>query len=132
MNDSDRLEEIGRELDRLRGLSEDHVILIEGRKDRRALRWLGVEGDMFQIQSGGGPIKAAEYVERHGGKAVVLTDWDSRGGRLAATLRELFGPDNRDVDFSVREGLSRLSRHYVKDVEALDSLVQRLSGEPKL
>lgn len=132
MDDSVRLEEIGKVLDRLRELSADHVLLVEGKKDRESLAHLGITGDVFQIQSSGGPTAAAQYTEAHGGKAVVLTDWDRRGGQLADALRDLFGKDNADIDFGVRADLARLSRHYVKDVEALDSLVERLSADPRL
>ncbi len=132
MSDEVRLEEILKVLGRLKELSADHVILVEGRKDREALAYLGISGDVFQIQSSGGPSAAAEYVESRGGKAVILTDWDRRGGNLAAALRDILGRDNPDIDGSVREGLSRLSRHYIKDVEALDSLVDRLSADPRL
>ena len=132
MSDEVRLEEILKGLGRLKELSADHVILVEGRKDREALAYLGISGDVFQIQSSGGPSAAAEYVESRGGKAVILTDWDRRGGNLAAALRDILGRDNPDIDGSVREDLSRLSRHYIKDVEALDSLVDRLSADPRL
>ena len=132
MSDEVRLEEILKVLGRLKELSADHVILVEGRKDREALAYLGISGDVFQIQSSGGPSAAAEYVESRGGKAVILTDWDRRGGNLAVALRDILGRDNPDIDGSVREDLSRLSRHYIKDVEALDSLVDRLSADPRL
>lgn len=132
MSDEVRLEEILKVLGRLKELSADHVILVEGRKDREALAYLGISGDVFQIQSSGGPSAAAEYVESRGGKAVILTDWDRRGGNLAAALRDILGRDNPDIDGSVREDLSRLSRHYIKDVEVLDSLVDRLSADPRL
>ena len=132
MSDEVRLEEILKVLGRLKELSADHVILVEGRKDREALAYLGISGDVFQIQSSGGPSAAAEYVESRGGKAVILTDWDRRGGNLAAALRDILGRDNPDIDGSVREDLARLSRHYIKDVEALDSLVDRLSADPRL
>ncbi len=132
MSDEVRLEEILKVLGRLKELSADHVILVEGRKDREELAYLGISGDVFQIQSSGGPSAAAEYVESRGGKAVILTDWDRRGGNLAAALRDILGRDNPDIDGSVREDLSRLSRHYIKDVEALGSLVDRLSADPRL
>ena len=132
MSDEVRLEEILKVLGRFKELSADHVIRVEGRKDREALAYLGISGDVFQIQSSGGPSAAAEYVESRGGKAVILTDWDRRGGNLAAALRDILGRDNPDIDGSVREDLSRLSRHYIKDVEALDSLVDRLSADPRL
>ncbi len=132
MDDAVRLEEILKVLERLKELSADHVILVEGRKDRDSLAHLGISGDIFQVQSSGGPSAAAEYVESKGGKAVILTDWDRRGGNLAASLRAILGKDSRDVDDTVRTDLARLSRHYVKDVEALDSLVERLSADPRL
>ena len=94
MSDEVRLEEILKVLGRLKELSADHVILVEGRKDREALAYLGISGDVFQIQSSGGPSAAAEYVESRGGKAVILTDWDRRGGNLAAALRDILGRDN--------------------------------------
>ena len=132
MDDAVRLEEILKVLERLKELSADHVILVEGRKDRDSLAHLGISGDIFQVQSSGGPSAAAEYVESKGEKAVILTDWDRRGGNLAASLRAILGKDSRDVDDTVRTDLARLSRHYVKDVEALDSLVERLSADPRL
>lgn len=132
MDDEVRLEEILKVLERLKELSADHVILVEGRKDRDSLAHLGISGDIFQVQSSGGPSAAAEYVESKGGKAVILTDWDRRGGNLAASLRAILGKDSRNVDDTVRTDLARLSRHYVKDVEALDSLVERLSADPRL
>lgn len=125
MTDAERLEEIYELLSELDELSKDHVLLIEGKKDRRALTALGVSGDMFQIQSDGGPVKAAEYVEEHGGKCVVLTDWDDRGDMLADRLCEMLD-DHAVVDTHIRRGLRRLCSSYIKDMESLDSLVGRL------
>lgn len=101
------------------------MLLIEGSKDRRALHRIGIDGDMFLMQSSGGPVKAVEYVESKGGKAVVLTDWDRRGDSLAAQIREM-ASGYPDVDFSIRDDLASLCRVFIKDVESLDSLVFRL------
>ena len=64
MDDAERLEAIEEALDRLRMLSSDHVILVEGSKDVSALEAVGVTGDLFCVQSGGGPVRAAEYAWR--------------------------------------------------------------------
>ena len=61
MNDEERLERFSEALDRLIDLSASHLILVEGNKDVAALRNLGVEGDFFCVQSGGGPVRAAEH-----------------------------------------------------------------------
>ncbi len=125
MTDTERLEQISEMLSELNELSIDHVLLIEGKNDRHALNALGISGDMFLIQSEGGPVKAAEYVETHGGKCVVLTDWDDRGDMLAHRLREIL-EDHTIVDTRIRKGLRRLCSPYIRDMESLDSLVRRL------
>ncbi|MDD2626824.1 MAG: Toprim subdomain protein [Methanomethylophilus sp.] len=127
MDDGVRLKEIEQVLERLRELSADHVLLIEGKKDREALNTVGVRGDFFQIQSAGGPVKAVEYVAAHGGKAVILTDWDRKGGVIAGETVRLLIASDLECDSQVRADLARLCRHYIKDVEALDSLVARLA-----
>ena len=117
------------EEERLDGLSRTHVILVEGRKDREALDALDIAGDIFQVQSDGGPVAAADYVRSRGGKAVILTDWDRRGNTLAEDLRRLLEGNSSAVDTQIRRELSGLCRMYIKDVESLDSLVALLSGK---
>ena len=100
--------------------------MIEGTKDCRALNALGIDGDMFLIQSSGGPVAAADYVLSHGGRSVILTDWDRRGGTLCRDLINLLPESSTDT--TVRADLSRFSAVYIKDVESLDTLVARLRG----
>lgn len=127
MNDEERLREIELVLDDLSDLSKDHVILVEGLKDKRALEALRINGDVFMIQSEGGPMKASEYAADHGRKAVILTDWDRKGGAIARELGTQLASLGVEFDLSVRARLSSLCKKYVKDVESLDSLVSRLS-----
>lgn len=127
LTDRERYDAINEVLVRLEELSADHILLIEGKKDRIPLQSLGIDADMFQIQSDGGPVIAAEYVENHGGRAVVLTDWDRRGDNLAEQLSAVLGKDNASIDYKVRRDLSRLCRAYIKDVESLYTYVTVLS-----
>ena len=64
MTEEERLEAIQQLLERLEELSRTHVLLVEGKKDREALDALGIGGDIFQVQSGGGPVAAADYVSQ--------------------------------------------------------------------
>ena len=127
MNDEDRLTEINETLEELIELSKDHIILIEGPKDRRTLESLGIDGRFFMIQSEGGPIKAAEYVSANGRKAVILTDWDHKGGIIAHELELQLASLDSEYDTEVRAKLSALCKKYVKDIESLDTLIERLS-----
>ncbi|MDR1404351.1 MAG: Toprim subdomain protein [Candidatus Methanoplasma sp.] len=129
MNDDERFAEVQKVLDELGELSADHVILVEGLKDRKALESVGITGDMFMIQSEGGPMKAAEYVYRHGNRAVILTDWDRRGGTIARELERQLSSLGSEYDSGLRARLSFLCRKYIKDVESLDVLLERLSPE---
>ena len=129
MNDEERLKEITEVLEELRELSRDHVLLIEGPKDKKALRSIGIGGEVFMVQSEGGPIKAAEYVSEHGGKAVILTDWDHKGGRIARELEDQLCSLGARYDAGIRAKLSSLCKKYIKDVESLDTLLERLSAD---
>ncbi len=128
MTEEERLEAIQVLLERISDLSVDHVLVIEGKKDREALNSLGISGDMFLVQSSGGPVCAAEYIESHGGKAVILTDWDRRGDTLCQQISEMTG-NSPEVDTQIRRELAGLCRMYIKDVESLDALYGMLSGK---
>ena len=123
MDDAERLGRIEDALDRLRLLAGESVVLVEGRKDAEALRAVGVDGEFLCVQSSGGPLRAAEALWREGRCAVVLTDWDRRGGSLAADLRRHLGAMCVPYDDAVRRDLALLCSPYAKDVESLDSVV---------
>ena len=126
MNDEERLEELEKVLDALTEMTGDYVILVEGNKDVAALKSVGVEGDVFCVQVGGGPVKAAEYVWRSGKKAIILTDWDRRGGSLAHDLRDNLSSLGVGYDDKIRSDFAFLTRPYSKDVESLDSVIALL------
>jgi dTMP kinase len=129
LDDEERLAEIKEVLEELEELAADHVILVEGLKDKKALSSIGIEGEVFMIQSEGGPIKAAEYVSEHGGKAVILTDWDRRGGTIAHELENQLSSLGLMYDSRIRARLSFLCKKYIKDIESLDKLLERLSSD---
>ena len=126
MNDEERLERFSEALDRLIDLSASHMILVEGNKDVAALRNLGVEGDFFCVQSGGGPVRAAEHAWRSGKPAIIMTDWDRRGGNLAHLLRENLHSLGVVYDDAIRSDFAVTCRIYSKDVESLDSVYRLL------
>lgn len=131
MNDEERLEGIEDVIGRLKEMSSDHVILVEGNKDVAALRNVGVEGDIFCVQSGGGPVRAAEYAWRSGKPAIILTDWDRRGGNLARLLRENLSSLGVPYDDDIRSDMAFYTRAYSKDVESLDSVIGLLESHKR-
>lgn len=126
MDDGERLESIIGLIAEINELHGTHVLLVEGLKDVAALEASGVSGDFFCVQSGGGPVKAAEHVWRSGTKAVILTDWDRRGDNLARTLADNLSALGVGFDEGIRRRMAIACRPYCKDVESLDTVIDTL------
>ena len=122
MNDSEIFDLLNDVIDRLNAVRGTHIILVEGKNDIRALEAVGVKGDFHCIQSTGGPLKAAEYVWSQGKQAVILTDWDRKGGIIARDLRENLASLDVKYDDRIRADMAFCCRPYAKDVESLDKV----------
>lgn len=95
------------------------VILVEGEKDRRALVRLGLTSPIALVHQGQRlPALAQRLTDRYS-RAVVLTDWDRKGGQLAERLTELLGGAGVAIDRDVRQRLARVLRGEVVHVEGL-------------
>lgn len=83
-----RLEEAEELLARLR--EEKIPIIVEGIRDEKALRSLGVTSEMHRIQGlgpGSAVAKVAERLKRKGERsAIILTDPDKEGAKIARTV----------------------------------------------
>ena len=132
MNDAERLEALEEILDELEVLSETHIALIEGNKDRRSLDSLGLSNlKTIEVQREGGPLKAAERLFEMKVPAVILTDWDDRGNRIEKELREQLDSLCIGYNTEIRSRLRDICIKDIKDVESLDSLYGRLRAVSK-
>ena len=102
-------------------------IIVEGEYDRRALRALGVEGDVRLINEGSTIFGLCESIAASHREAIILTDWDVRGGRLARQLRDALAANGVRFDEELRARLTRLCRKDITDVESLHTFVERVS-----
>lgn len=126
MNDRERLEMLEIALDDLSEMCRDHVLLIEGLKDRSALERLIDRFECIMVQREGGPLKAAERLHQSDWKAIIFTDWDNKGEHLADELEHHLGALGVEYDSKLRIRFADLCRKDIKDVESLDSLYARL------
>lgn len=129
MTDSERLDAILAIAEEINGMASTHIILVEGLKDVASLKAIGVCGEFFCVQSGGGPVKAAEHVWHSGKQAIIMTDWDRRGGIVARSLRDNLSALDVKYDDRLRAELAILCRPYVKDVESVDAVVDLLENK---
>ncbi|MBI0582660.1 MAG: Toprim subdomain protein [Methanomassiliicoccus sp.] len=117
------LDEIEELLTALEERPEGTVILVEGRKDRLALACLGIEGEIVQVQDARGIFGVAEDLAKRGQDAIVLTDWDRKGGHLAELLRNALRANGVRYDDTIRARLSMLGKKEIKDIESLPSFI---------
>ncbi|WNY24308.1 hypothetical protein MmiHf6_16390 [Methanimicrococcus hongohii] len=125
------LEEIESVLKDLNGDGNDpkplnsFLIIVEGRRDVVSLRNLGINAEIVPCAN----RPAAEFCEEIAEKrktAIILTDWDRKGGILAARLEDQFKNLEVRVETSQREKLLFYSKREIKDVESLYAHVVKL------
>lgn len=108
-------------------------MVVEGARDRRAVRRLGWSGPVVMVHRGR-PISAtASGLAAARGKVIVLTDWDTEGGHLARRLRDFLDAEAIRLDLDYRRRLARILRGELTHVEGLFGWARRQAerrGEP--
>jgi len=125
----ERLDEVQAVLEELITRDPKAVILVEGMKDRGALTILGVRGEMVQVQSSDGIFAIAERLAKEGKSAIIMTDWDRKGGQLGRLLRNALASNAVPYDDVLRRRLVIVAKQDIKDVQSLPSLYSRLVQE---
>lgn len=105
------------------------VVLVEGERDRRSLRALGLGGPIELVHSGRTLSELAARLARDGRRVIVLTDWDTAGGQLARKLREFLEAEAVGIDLEYRRRLARVLRGEVVHVEGLHGWARRTAQE---
>ena len=110
-------------------------IIIEGRRDRLALKLLGFTGPIEQVNRGWSQSRFVTYIyEKYGiinkvdqGCSVcLLMDWDRTGGRLQKKLGEQFEAFGMRVDNETRMELIRSMKPEGRTVEGLKAHADKL------
>ena len=99
---------------KLRALSESGVpIIVEGIRDERRLRALGVFGPVLKIQG----KRVAVWVETLPPEFIVMTDFDRQGAKYAGQLKRLGEQNKKKADTFLRVKI--FSNTFAKTVEDL-------------
>jgi 5S rRNA maturation endonuclease (ribonuclease M5) len=116
-------------LEDLEARPEEVVLLVEGKRDRGALNLLGVFGEIVQVQTSNGILGIAEDLALRKRKAIILTDWDRKGGQLCLLLKNAFKANGVEFEATTRSRLVRIVSGDIKDVESLPSFFSRLVSQ---
>lgn len=125
----ERLEKIDELLSELAVESErGMLIVVEGKKDLRALRFLGVKGPVMTAKTGGKSFdQALCEVEKTGAKqAILLFDFDRRGKEATKYFKRNLEQLKISPNLSFWRTLSGLSRKEIQCIEGLPSLMESL------
>ncbi len=121
-------EDLERVLEDLTEKNRHAPIIVEGEYDRRALAELGVAGDIRVLNRGNSILALCESIAREYREAIILTDWDVRGGRIARHLRDALSANGVRYDDELRARLTILCRKDIKDVESLHRFAERVEA----
>lgn len=123
MDPSDRLERLERALAQLAEDSHDAPVLVEGPNDARALRALGVRGEILVYNRAGVSILDTADRLRARKRLILLFDWDRKGGHLTRLMRDQL-EGQVGLDLEIRRELASVS--LVKCVEDLPHALENL------
>ena len=113
-------------IDRLNHVNTTVPVLVEGRNDERALRKLGISGEILHLHAGGVSIyERCRWIDRHYAQMILLLDWDRRGRQLRRRVLRFLEADWRTYDMYRRE-IERLVGAYTQHVEDLARLYEML------
>jgi 5S rRNA maturation endonuclease (ribonuclease M5) len=101
------------------------VIVVEGRRDERALRALGIKGPVI-IASWRPALELAEELARNYRDIIVLTDWDNKGEEIALIMEQHLRCTSANTNLEIRTRLKKLVKKEIKDVESLSLYMERI------
>lgn len=113
-------------LERAREENISTPILVEGKRDREALRNLGFSGEIILLNQGHSIFFVVREISEKHERVIVLTDWDTKGNRLAALVVRACRANMIEADMDLRLELMNIVKKDASTVEALDTLYGRL------
>lgn len=125
MLEPEAFEELEKILDEIRIRSKKGTpIIVEGKKDERALREIGMEGPIFKIPKRGKTLLNSLEDLSDYDEMIVLTDFDRSGEKLSRSCEKHLKKLGTRVIGDLRDKLKRYLRKAVKDIEGIDSFLQ--------
>mgnify|MGYP006300143637 CR=1 FL=1 len=100
-------------------------IIVEGKKDVKALRSLGAEGKIIRIKRLKTVFHVIEDLRKKYDEVIILTDWDSSGSKLYHKVKKACRANSISNDERLRKELIKYVRSEIKDVESLPKFIQR-------
>lgn len=114
-------------LDKLRELSQDMPVIVEGKKDERSLRELGVEGEIFKVQSAPSLVEFSDSLANRYREVVLFTDLDRAGKKIAKVVKKYL--TDKGVKVNVRIAKKIMLSLDTVEAESVSRLVEKAYRE---
>ncbi|HEX9908526.1 MAG TPA: toprim domain-containing protein [Thermoplasmata archaeon] len=125
----ERLKDMQTVIDELIDLSETVPVIVEGRRDVQALGRIGVVHNVLPLNKGVSIFQFCEQISMEFREAIILTDLDHRGGKLARALKEGLSANGVRANEKIRSRIALVSAKEVRDIESLPSYLERLRSK---
>jgi len=126
MRVKEKLEGTEEVLDVIRKKNRKTPIIVEGKKDVRALRRLGVKGEIIRIKTSRTVFRIIESLREEHDEVIILTDWDRTGGRLYHRIKRACKANLLSYNQDIRKRLIKYTKRDIKDVESIPAFLSRL------
>jgi len=131
LDDLERLEKLEELILELQQMSDKGaLIIVEGQRDRKALRALGIAGTIM-LGTKKSILVFCEEVAREYNNVIILTDWDEKGDKLATLMEGYLRCTSAAVNMDIRKKILNLVRKRIKDIESLDTHISNLRHDLK-
>jgi len=113
-------------IDDMREDNESMPILVEGKRDKKALQELGFEGDIIVLNSGYTLADVADAISKKYRKIIILTDWDKKGSYLAGRIFNLLRDNDVICNLEYRRKLGFYLGPHISTVEELSIFSEKI------
>lgn len=125
-SEAERLEMLEEMIEELERRSASEPIIVEGPRDVRAMRELGITGIVKSINTGNSLVNFCATLAAEHDKFIIMTDWDRKGGHIAQLLRKGFEAADAKYDDALRRKIANLTKKELKDIEGFPAYLDRL------
>ncbi|MGB9659667.1 MAG: toprim domain-containing protein [Nitrososphaerales archaeon] len=94
------------------------LVVVEGRRDAKALESIGFKGDLFLLCHNESLVKLATKAEKYK-KIILLLDLDKKGRALTKRAAMILQEKSRKIDIFFRRELAKASKGKIKHIEEL-------------
>ncbi|MFW6040937.1 MAG: toprim domain-containing protein [Thermoplasmatota archaeon] len=113
-------------LDRIKEKNQTTPIIVEGKKDVKALRRLGIRGEIIKIKTHQRIFHIIENLRDEYQGVIILTDWDPTGSRLYHRIKKACKANDIEYNERFRKELVKYVKGEVKDIEGLPKFIKRV------